>query len=285
MRVALKKFPGQNRERMYAVVSQFPLGKVILSRYRRHSLDAVLLSFPKCGRTWLRLMLAKTFEQHFGLQGTAFFTSNYVLGGGGGEIPVVKLSHDDKPQLKTPAELETDKTKYRDTKVILLIRDLRDVMVSNYFQQTRRTGRRNGDLSSFLRTERGSVDAFIRFYNIWAENRHVPLDFLLLRYEDMHAQVEGELKKVIKFLGLQGVNDEVIRHATKFARFDNMREMEKEGVFDRRSRKLVAANRNDTESYKTRAGKVGGYVKYLSPADIEYLDQKMQHLSSFYGYT
>jgi hypothetical protein len=49
--------------------------------------------------------------------------------------------------------------------------------------------------------------------------------------------------------------------------------------------KLKPGDKNDPESYKTRRGKVGGYIDYLSSEEIEYLNQKMKtSLSDIYNY-
>ena len=41
---------------------------------------------------------------------------------------------------------------------------------------------------------------------------------------------------------------------------------------------------NDPESYKVRRGKIGGYVDYLDPSDVEYADQAMSALDPRFGY-
>ncbi len=144
-----------------------------------------IVSYPKCGRTWLRLMLGKALAYHFGLTEVnllelAQLAANYP------KIPHIELTHDHNAHYHTPSELSPLKTEYANKKVILLVRDVRDVVVSYYFEVTKRRKflkpRRfqyDGDLSSFLRYEKGSVATIITFYNIWAANRHLPTDFLL----------------------------------------------------------------------------------------------------------
>lgn len=267
----------------YGIAHRIPGGKTLLRWYHDSSIDAYLLSFPKCGRTWLRVMLERAFMLHFGLEKVTSLESNVLLGNPGPHMPTIKIIHDDHPQFKTPAELTPDKKTYQGVKVILLIRDLRDALVSNYFQATKRRNAFTGDLSTFIRHERGSTDTFIRFYNIWAANRHVPADFLFVRYEDMHADVERELRRVLEFIGLQ-VAEETIRAAIDYGRFEHMHKMETNGLLQSTGR-LRPKNKDDRESFKTRQGKVGGFVEYLSEADIAYLNEKMRtQLSSYYGY-
>ena len=140
-----------------------------------------------------------------------------------------------------------------------------------------------GDLHNYLYEPVGSFDTILKYYNIWAKNRHIPGDFLLVRYEDIHENPERELRRVLAFVGTDGVNDEVITEAIKFAAFDSMKKMEKNDKFIGTT--LRPADKRDAESMKTRKGKVGGFVNYFSNDEIEYMNSKMRNsLSDYYGY-
>jgi hypothetical protein len=210
-------------------------------------------------------------------------------------IPRISVIHDDRPMLKAPGELEESKDRYKDKKVIFLVRDPRDVIVSSYFEMKNRGNifgnnpyekRRavfDGSLSEFIHRREGGFDSIIRYYNIWAANRQIPKDFLLIRYEDLKANASGELHRVLDFLGLQSVPDEIITEAVNYASFDNMRRMESDGKFQ--TGILKPADKTDTDSYKTRKGKVKGYFDHLSGEEIFYLDRIIQEqLSNYYGY-
>ncbi len=139
------------------------------------------------------------------------------------------------------------------------------------------------DVSSYLQSSVGSVDTFIRYYNIWAQNRHVPSDLLLLRYEELKEDPARELCRVLDFLNIKDVSDDTIRQAVEFSSFDNMQKMEVENAF--RSNRLRPGDVSDPESFKVRKGKVGGYSDYLTAEDIDYLNRKIAiELSPFYGY-
>lgn len=189
-------------------------------------------------------------------------------------IPRIRPKHDDDPQLKTPEELVTRKTEYTDRKVILLLRDVRDLAVSTYFQMTRRDKRFEGDIDAFLDCRRGSVDTMIRFHEIWYENRGVPADLLVVRYEDLHADAALELRRALAFVGVQDVSDRTIQEAVQFSSFGNMREMEAAG--SGAGRRLRPADAADPESFKTRRGVVGGFVNYLGSAAIETIERKVR---------
>ena len=97
--------------------------------------DVYILSFPKCGRTWLRMMLAKAFALIDGEDVSDYFTSAPAPD----RNMRIIFDHEDSGGLSAYDALETDKTKYKNEKVLFLVRDPRDVMVSYYFQMTRRT--------------------------------------------------------------------------------------------------------------------------------------------------
>jgi hypothetical protein len=267
----------------------------LLRWYAHRNTDVYLISYPKCGRTWLRLMIGFAISRHFHLPETEdvlFIRSNRRYHP---QAPRLMVIHDNRPMLRTPEELETSKTRYRAKKVIFLARDPRDVIVSSYFEMKNR-GRlfgpnpyekHNADfvgsLPEFIQQRRGGFDTLLAFYNIWAQNRHLPQDFLLVRYEDMQANPGGELRRVLDFLGLQAVSQAIIDEAVNYASFENMRKMEAEGRFQ--SGMLRPADQADRESYKTRKGKTKGFVDHLSAIEIDALTQKMnEKLDPYFGY-
>jgi hypothetical protein len=256
-----------------------------------------IVSFPKCGRTWLRLMLGKIFQGHFKLgeldvddllEVQTFSRKNP-------NIPKIVFTHNEAGW-KKPGELEFNGHIYENAKVILLVRDPRDVIVSYYFQKNRRWAVKTvtqkkqayqGSLNSFIREETGGFDTLLRFYEIWQKNRWRAYDFLLLRYEDLHKDANQELIRVLNFMGISGVDNAIIKEAVEVAAFNNMRKIEENAEAEKSGlRRLNPADPQDQESFKTRKGVVGGYKDYLSSEEIDFLNRKMKaSLSSFYNYT
>ena len=263
--------------------------------YAHRNTDVYLISYPKCGRTWLRLMIGRALAQNFGLaedEETLFIRWNQRPHR---QVPWITVVHDDRPMLKTPEELETCKVRYQDKQVIFLARDPRDVIVSSYFEMNNR-GRLFGDtpyesrqavfegsLPDFIRNRTGGFETILRYYNIWAENRKIPRGFLLVRYEDMKADAQHELRRVIDFLGLESIPDGILAEAVEYASFENMRKMESQGQF--KSGMLKPADQSNQDSFKTRRGKVKGFADHLEQADIAFLNQTMgEKLSDYFGY-
>ena len=70
------------------------------------------------------------------------------------------------------------------------------------------------------------------------------------------------------------MNDAGLVDAARYAAFDRMREMERQQTVG--SFSLRAADPLDDESYRTRRARVGGFVDYLAPAEIEYMTRRME---------
>lgn len=249
---------------------------------RPRQADVYLLSYPKTGRTWLRVMIDHLLAQHHGrpeFAGHDLGERSPCLAG----VPRIAAKHDGNPQKKTASEIDPDRGEFAGCRVILLVRDLRDTAVSNYFQVTRREASFEGELTAYLRWPRGSVDSMLRYYNVWAAQRRVPRAFLLLRYEDLHRDTAGELGRVAEFLELRDVESATLHAAVRHGGFGSMRSREAGRPAD--GTPLAAGQAGDPESFKTRKGRVGGFVEYLSTDDIAWLNGRIvAELDPYFGY-
>lgn len=231
--------------------------------------DAFVVSFPKCGRTWLRMMLGAALSEHYGVtvRNLRRFTDADIEHPG---MPRVLATHDDSPQSKPPHRVMRSKRAYAGRKVVLLVRDPRDAVVSLYFHVTRRRQvPYDGDLMDFVRDRTGSLASLLAFYDAWAP--HLADDnVLLVRYEDMHTDPHRELRRLLEFLNVDGVDDTVVRRAVDGASFDRLQRVERDGSAPTRA--LRTDSTDDPEAYKVRRGKVGGHRDYLAPSDIATMD-------------
>jgi hypothetical protein len=247
--------------------------------------DVFIISYPKSGRTWLRLMLGKYLTKLSGVQFPELLET-YELTHAIPAIPRIGVVHDGSGTAGINWEagrLKESKRRYRGSQVALLVRDPRDTVTSYYFHCCRRLKVYRGEFSSFLRDESYGLPKIIRFLNIWAMNRDIPRGFLLIRYEDMHLNPAGELARLLTFIGAK-CDPVLVDKAAEFAGFEKMREMELQGKF--MSDRLRPGDRDDPESYKTRRGMVGTYFDYLSSSDLEYASDLIQNeLSPIFGYT
>jgi len=248
-----------------------------------NNVECFIISYPKCGRTWLRMMLGKYLLN--GQEGDPIELLN--LTNQLKDVPTTELSHDDYPMWKHIDKMETDKSIYQNKKVVWLARDPRDAFVSYYFQHTKREdGKRanddfDGSMGDFLTHPIGGLPSIIKFYNIWAKNLQVPKKTFVLTYEKIHEAPEAMLKALIEFLGYPNYGDEAIHAAVDYCQFDNMKKIEEQNLLN--NPRLKAADGQDPEAFKVRKGKVGGYTEYLNDQEITQMEEYIQsHLDPFY---
>lgn len=273
-------------ERFLAAVKRMLLrhgwGKQAALRYLHRITDCYVVSYPKSGRTWLRVMLAKALALHFGYPETVVFDPLKVVRRGRYDAPRVRFVHLGPYWTEFPASGEIPFPRFRKRKVILLARDPRDVVVSHFFHRTRRQGEQH-ELDDFVWHASWGIKRIVSFMNEWLSHRDVPRDFLLVRYEDMYAQPELELRKILDFLGLSNVSDEHVSKAVYYGRFENMRRMSVSELED--ESKLAPTDPADPESFKVRRGEIGGYTNYLSSPSIEEIDHVIRsRLDPRFGY-
>ena len=260
--------------------------KIFPEFYAQANADVFIVSFPKSGRTWIRLMLGKYLATLAGITvGNLLETYELTNSIQDFTIPIIAVVHDGSSfggiNLKA-REMEKNKKRYRHKKVIFIVRDPRDVMVSYYLHCTHRRKVFRGHISDFIRDQHFGIHKLIVFYNSWIAAQKMLKGFLLIKYENVHDHPGHELTKILKFLDIS-VNDELVKMAVEFATFNNMRDMEERGRFE--SSRLVPGDKADTESYKVRKGIVGGYFDYLSQEDIDYLNKIINtELSHVFGY-
>lgn len=254
-------------------------------RWLSHRADVFLVSFPKTGRTWLRVMLGRALQRHFGLTGRNLLRYSQARVHHPG-VPRVLATHDDSPQWKRPDEIFGDKRAYRRRRVVFLVRDPRDVIVSlyhhraNWYRGTRWAY--GGSLGEFVGESLGSFDSLLRFYGVWERERDVPAGFLLVRYEDLHADPRRELRRVLDFVGVPGVPDEIVDDAVEFAAFRNMRKLEQRGAL--RTKALRVRDRDDPDARRVRKGRVGGHTGEFTPEEAADLDRRLADAGGPFGY-
>ncbi len=239
-----------------------------------------VVSFPKSGRTWLRSMIGKYLVAHYQIQGVDF-SEIKKLSSKAYEIPKVVFTHDQNPHKRAPDELVSTFGKYRKGKIILLIRDPRDVIVSLYHHRSSRTKGFAGSIGEFIRMKSGGIDSLIRFYNIWGADLEGTHNKLILRYEDLRTDPEAGLSKVLAFIGVTDISPKLVSEVVAELSFAKMQKMEINQEVD--AMWLRTADVGNPNARKVREGKVGGYVKHLGPDDIRYIEERMKRdLRYFY---
>ena len=252
--------------------------------------DAIVLSIPKSGRTWLRAFVSAYFCKRYGFDMT-LEPERY----GHPAIPRIIYSHDTFEQ-RTKAERLYDKLrgKYliptaelRRARVLLLARDPRDAFVSLFVQTTRRVHENSDELkrksaSELLRDPAFGIRSIVEVMNGWLAELGSQQNFTLFRYETLRENPAEGFRDVLLALGEATIDEDAFAHALAFSDFGNMKKLEQQGGFD--SKILRAGNVGDPESFKVRRGKVGGFREYLSVEDQQYAADALRQLDARFGY-
>lgn len=246
----------------------FYLRTYVLSRFDRLDPDVYIVSYPKCGRTWVRILL-REYTKLLG-HPTRDFNDRGLIEIGG-DI-VAKFEHGQGNWVPAPPRIESlefDRARYRNKKVVFLVRDPRDVLVSSWYHLKFREHIYRGELSEFIRDELVGIEKVVAFMNLWMEHGHETGGFLVLTYEDLHRDPENSFSKLLEFVGL--VPDEgLLRQAMEASSFDQMKAMEIQGSLKEPWMRPGAEGLD--RSLKVRRGKIGGFRKELKDAEIAYLD-------------
>ncbi len=240
--------------------------------------DAVIVSFGKSGRTWVRVMISRLYQQQYGLpEGSLIEFSNFH--DKHAAIPRILFTHDN--YLRHYTRHGAAKSAYAAKPVIVLVRHPADITMSQYFQWKHRMRahkvalndypRQTEDLSPFeFMTGASGLPKVNRWLNEWAAALDLLPNVLVVRYEDLRADTTAEFRRMADFLGANA-SDVQIADAVEWARFDNMRQRESEASSD--SGRLTAGDVANPDSYKTRRAKVGGFTDYFDDEQLRVIEE------------
>lgn len=182
--------------------------------------DVFVISYPRSGNTWVRFLLANLIQ--YESEGPVDFHSVHRV------IPgIEKEEHREMLRKMAPPRLITSHDPYNPAfkRVIYILRDGRDVMVSYYYYLTGQGGFK-GSFLEFLSKKDLYPCLWHEHVDSWLRRQN-QCELLLIRYEDLLQQPEIDLERMARFAGLP-CERERLRWAISNARFDTMRKVERE---------------------------------------------------------
>jgi hypothetical protein len=238
---------------------------VSLGWHHADSIDTYIISYPKSGRTWLKIVLQLLLIKQYGavrFMGNMFFA-------------------DDSPRIFAAHTGYY----YTPKKTIFLLRDPRDALVSFYHHvQTRGPGTmhkyKNMNISDFVRDKDLGIVPLVNYYRRWWKRLKKCKELMVVRYEDMVTRDVEIFNDIHNFLGLDVPVGKFLE-TIKFCRFENLKKeiAKPDGVFanhpDLFELKPTTPNPN---SAKLRRGVIGGYVDELTKEDIGFINKKMKKM-------
>jgi Sulfotransferase domain len=228
----------------------------------------LFISYPKSGRTWLRVMF-DALEIKF----------TYEHMGTGSARP-------DWGRRWRGIDPDLDLSAW--SRIVFLYRDPRDVVVSFFHQMLRRETLTVGERLRFWLSRRlppldihrfaahpGFGVARVAQFNLdWMSRLSSDPCAILLSYEELQCEPFEAMAALLDFLRAPHVTDEALRHVIDRCSFHRMQEDERSGAYAKRyGSVLLPGDVSDPDSYKVRRGQVGGYLDEMPPGTIDYADR------------
>tara|TARA_R100000808_G_scaffold367_1_gene2055 strand:- start:20396 stop:21181 length:786 start_codon:yes stop_codon:yes gene_type:complete len=228
--------------------------------------NTILISYPKSGRTWLRMMLAKLMNETYNKANNE-------------KYEIFPALHDSYKQIK-----ERFKKDYKNLNIVFLHRHPADVAISHYKELTTSglsgLNDYDGTISDFIRSKVYGINKIIEYNNKWAEKGGNFNRFLIMSYYMLHNDPATCLSAIAQIIEIPATK-EYIESSIEYGSFENMKKIEN-GVGE-----------NLLKNYKgnfghgpgrVRVGKYNNYHNVLSKEDIEYVEECMKNSLITYIY-
>src|SRR5215469_2169062 len=225
--------------------------------------DVFLTSYPRSGNTWTRFLVGNLVYQN---EPVTFLTIERL-------VPDMYKSSDRllrklaRPRIVKSHECFDPRYK----KVIYIVRDPRDVAVSNYHWELKlRSVREDYPIEDFVPRWMEAqfwprIGSWGDHVTSWLSTRQGKVGFLLLRYEDLKRDPPDTLARVGAFLGFEPTRERLDR-AVELSSADNMRKMERS-----ESSKWVATTLTRQDKPFVRDAKSGGWKAVLPEKTVAYI--------------
>jgi hypothetical protein len=243
---------------------------------------AVVVSYPKSGRTFIRAMVSRLYQRRFGIDERALL-----------DFPMLRRARPPVPRLlfthagdamRRPGEIELDPADYAHANIVLVARHPGDIAVSRYYHLKHRSRDKarqqlaEQPLDTFVWADEGGIPSIVTFLNQFAALPNVTI----IRYEDFLTDPEQSLRILAVAIGLE-TDAADVADAVEFGSLPSLRQREREGYFT--SSRLRQARKGDEKSGKVRSGKSGGYRAQLDPGSAARIDAYVdEHLNPVFGY-
>jgi hypothetical protein len=240
--------------------------------------DTFVISLPKSGRTWHRLMVGYYLARVSGIDPKNSLKLEFLAKSAG--IPPLAYTHNASSfteKLPPRSKAVASPLEWQGKNVLLLTRDNRDVLVSSYFHSRFRDKAFDGSISEFIRNPFVGIVKILTAFNRWHENRHLASNFEVVSYEEIKAEPAAALAKGLSFVGIAQPDRKIVEETVKFADFGNLQKMEQSDYFQSEE---MRNNSNDPRGRKIRSGKVGGFREHLSDEDLAFIEKMEREMGN-----
>jgi hypothetical protein len=237
--------------------------------------DVFIVSYPKSGNTWTRFLIGNLLHP----ESRADFSNINLIIPDPEALAKRQLGRIPRPRfIKSHQYFDP-----RYPKVIYVVRDPRDVALSQYhFHRKRKLLSDGSSLEHFVGCfVAGKTSPYASWgdnVGSWLATRAGRPSFLLLRYEDMLTNAVTELAKVADFVGIPA-NAERLEQAVERSSAGEMRKMEKAQAH------LWSSTKNTRQDVPfVREAKSGGWITGLPAASIHEIEKAWATIMRTLGY-
>lgn len=238
--------------------------------------DIFLVSFPKSGNTWLRFLTASLIKVQRQIQRDINFFNIQEY------VPDIHISRNigsdgifGQPDLPRIIKSHAEYNPYYN-RVVLLVRDPKDALVSYYFYLRERNKIPvDLNISSFLRSSKYGARAWRRHAESWYLTFKQGQNIQVFKYEDLLSNPEESSIKLMDLLGIP-ITQEEVALALSLSSKERMRESEQK----HRSTYITQTQKT---SFVRKDDVIRG--KELSLEDKSYIKNETQDIAGMLGYS
>lgn len=243
---------------------------------RKYNPDLFIVSFPKSGRTWHRVILGSYYCLHKDLDlKLAAEPQEIALKY---NLPYPKYTHDGAnfDNNRSPDDPRVAASEgWGNKPVIVIVRDIHDTLTSAYFHARYRQKVFSGTIGEFIRQPETGADKILTAWKKWEKSLQHASRSLIIRYEDMHHNTIGTMTQSMEFMQLRNINPDLLAQAIEFSKADNLRELERKNYF--KSGRLRSEESAPEEALKVRSAKIGDHVNHLTQKDLDFIAERKAH--------
>lgn len=215
--------------------------RLYLSHWKVINSDIHIISFPKAGRTWLRMLIGVYLNKKFNLD---IDSKNLSLiqkfNNFSEQIPKFSVTHWADPQFKYYKDVKIPTFFLRNKPLIFLIRDPFDVSKSFYHQFYSRGAKLKAwneskfseKLEEFIFGDFGGFKSVIQYHkSIKSLQNNYKGKILIIKYEDLKINPKNKLCELLNFINIE-IDENIVLKAVNFSTKDNLSILEKSGLLN-----------------------------------------------------
>jgi hypothetical protein len=238
--------------------------------------DVFLTSYPRSGNTWMRFLVGNLVHQN---EAVTFLNLERLL-------PDMYIHSDREmrslPRPRVIKSHECFDPRYK--RIVYIVRDPRDVAVSNYYWELKKGSFPDGfPMQDFVPRWMDSrywprLGCWGDHVTSWLSTRRNHPDFVVIRYEDLIAHTQRELARVARLLQIDPTSDRLGR-AVDLSSAERMRQLE-----NREGGKWLQTKYTRQDAPFVRKASSGGWKAVLPSESVALIETTWEPLMRELGY-